>query len=517
MHMLRKYLSWIFALACLVFLQVAISTLFLAGRRARTIPFFLALGPAILVGVAAVFGLAWWNIWREKRSGRLWGLLASLMNLGLPLVAILRWPQSWRRQGLILGIGVAGLVAFWRSYEPPNPKAVSQTTARLPGDGTNSLLNKSYELLIFGVSLATYFGWLRWLRRSNIAQELNDIGLCLMIMLVLILIIFFHEIGHAATGLALGMRLRGMVIGPFAWRIIDGRWKFRFSPVGLLTAEGLTSMFPTTAHFRRRNFLLVAAGGPIVSLVIGTIGLLIALNTNNSSPFQAGGFLALFAAWSLALTPLNLLPLRTRNGYSDGAQIYQLLSNGPWRDFHKVTAMVGSTLVSPSRPRDYEIDLIERAALDIQQGQQGLLLQLCTYTHYLDQDKIPQAKEALTQAEAVYHRSASNICPELHTVFVFGNAYVRHNAVAAREWWARMQAKKPTRFNVDYWRANSALLWIEGNLNDADAALKKSEDLAEKLPKAGAYEFDRYCNSLLRKALDEAKASRLVPAGPVAQ
>jgi hypothetical protein len=74
-----------------------------------------------------------------------------------------------------------------------------------------------------------------------------------------------------------------------------------------------------------------------------------------------------------------------------------------------------------------------------------------------------------------------------------------------------MESRKPTRFNVDYWRADSALHWIEGNLKEANKSWEKSNAMAHDLPKAGAYEFDRYCCSPLRKALDEASAARANP------
>jgi hypothetical protein len=92
-------------------------------------------------------------------------------------------------------------------------------------------------------------------------------------------------------------------------------------------------------------------------------------------------------------------------------------------------------------------------------------------------------------------------------VFVFGCAYAQRNAAAARQWWDRMHEKKPTEFNSDYWRAKSALHWIEGDLEEANTAWNKCNDLAQQLPQAGAYEFDRYCCSLLRRAIDALAAS----------
>jgi len=191
----------------------------------------------------------------------------------------------------------------------------------------------------------------------------------------------------------------------------------------------------------------------------------------------------------------------TGDDYSDGASIYQLLSRGPWGDFQRVVAVIGSSLVTPLRPRDYDIEAIQQVAQAITEGKQGLLLRLFAYLCFLDQGKTFEAGQALTEAEAIYHRCASDIPAELHTEFVFGNAYVRRDAASARDWWNRMAAKKPTRLNEDYWRAYSALHWIEGHLKEANEAWDKCNVLAEQLPKAGAYEFDRYFCSLLRKAL----------------
>src|SRR5436309_15023300 len=86
MHTLRKYLCWVFALASLVFAQIALSTLLLTIRRHAGIPLLARLlGPTILIFLATVFGLTWWNVWREKRSARIWGIAASLINILLPL------------------------------------------------------------------------------------------------------------------------------------------------------------------------------------------------------------------------------------------------------------------------------------------------------------------------------------------------------------------------------------------------------------------------------------------------
>lgn len=508
MHTLRKYLSWVFGFAALVNLQLAVSfTLRDVHRYHSHLHARYLLAPGLCTVQAMVFGMAWWTVWKEKRSGRIWGIAASALNLALPLsMSYFAGPGRGlllvRHFSLLLVIGLIGLFAFLRSYGLAIGPSKPQVPAPIPGDGTSELLNKLGARVLFAAAFGAYFWWLSWLKARDLPSIQGVWRLIVVMFLLDIIVTTLHELGHAAVGLVLGMKLRTFMAGPFQWRILDGKWSFQFIPAAVLLPGGATGLVPVSANFPLWRVVWMAAGGPFITLITGTAALITAYTAPSDSAVQAGGLLMLFGAFSLLLFVANLVPFRTPNNYSDGAQIYQLLSNGPWGDFHRICAMIGSTLVTPLRPRNYEIDLIRRAALVITRGQQGLILQLFAYSHFLDQGKFDEAGQALLEAEAIYNQSASNISPELATVFVFGNAFVRRDAASARKWWTRMQAKKPTRYNVDYWRAFSALQWIEGNLTEADCALKKAEVLAEKLPEAGAYEFDRYCNSLLRRAIE---------------
>jgi hypothetical protein len=520
MHTLRKYLSWVFAFTSLVCLQIALSSILGTIHRQTTAAALRGLlaSTVFLIVLAAVFGRAWWTVWKGKPSARGWGLAASLINVLVSLLPIIFSSRSiWdgfvaglSNFGLLLAVAVAGVVAFARRYEPPDATAKTQQNLRIPGDGTSDLLNKTAGFLIFAVGFAAYYWWLGWLRAEGIPISQSFWYRNVTAVLVALIITILHELGHTATGLALSMKLRAFLVGPFQWRIRDGKWEFQFKPKEILSAGGATGVVPATADFPRRSYLCMVAAGPFATLLTGTFALWIAFAAGGDSLLQGQGLVALFGAWSLVLGTMNLLPFRTKGNYSDGAKIYQLLSDGPWGDFHRVVAVVGSSLVTPLRPRNYDIQTISRAAHSITQGTQGLLLRLYAHFYYLDHGSISEAGEALREAEAIYQQSASDIPVELYTVFVFGNAYVRRDAAAARAWWSRMEAKKPTRFNADYWRAAGALHWIEGNLKEANEAWEKSNALAQQLPKAGAYEFDRYRCSLLRRALDEASRTTTV-------
>jgi hypothetical protein len=249
------------------------------------------------------------------------------------------------------------------------------------------------------------------------------------------------------------------------------------------------------------------AAGPLASLFTGLIACYAAL-TAKGRPYERGWeFLALIATISLVTFVVNLIPIRPDANYSDGARIFQLLSGGPWADLHRALSIATSTLVTPLRPRDYDIQAIERAVLSFPHGRYALLLRLLAASHYLDCGNIPQAREALSGAESIYRESASQISAELCAEFVFDNAFLGRDAACARLWWERMETKKPDHFGVDYWLARSALLWIENSLEEAQEAWNKGNTLAQQLPVVGAYEFVQYRFTLLGQALDASPSS----------
>jgi hypothetical protein len=510
MRELRKYLSWLFAFTSLVCLQISFS---LTPNMLRQHPHAdqLSLTSQILLPVlpwifplfAIVFGMAWWTSFKAKSSARIWGIIASLINVQTALLPLLIPPHSFFNAFLlILGVGIAGLVAFARPYESSAQPVKAYEIPAMPGDGTSNLLNKAMPLLILIAGGSAFSWWLRWIRKEDIFIARSNSNLILVSVLLTAIIVTLHEFGHTVVGLILGMKLQAFIVGPFQWCIRDGKWKFQFQPSQILMGGGATGIVPAVVDFPRWAYVCMLLGGILVNTGTGIATLCLAFGSHPDSSAEAGGFVALFGAWSLMVAAVNLIPFRTPNNYSDGAQIYQLLANNVWADFHRAVAIAGTSLVTSVRPRDYDIQTIARASRGITQGPHGLILHLLAYSHFFDKGDFATAGEELEQAALIYNKSASNVTGELLTIFVFGTAYIWRNAQSTRAWWTQMEAKKPVRVNVDYWLAASALHWVEGAILDARASLEKANRLALQLPEAGAYDFQRYSCTLLRHALD---------------
>jgi hypothetical protein len=154
----------------------------------------------------------------------------------------------------------------------------------------------------------------------------------------------------------------------------------------------------------------------------------------------------------LGLRGDQLHPCAAQDQYSDGAQIYQLLSNGPWADFHMAFSMVSSSLVTPLRARDF----LNRAAAFMVTGQRGMLLNLFLYMHHCDCGRTAEGLRHFEIAESMYPQIASDLPADLHLEFVHGNAFFKQDLAAAQLWWQRMEAKGNCRQKVDYWKARTS-------------------------------------------------------------
>jgi Peptidase family M50 len=512
MRELRRTLAWSFAFASLLVLWgIADYLLYIVRSSHARLPSAIVFTALLsgLLGIATLFGVAAWTILQEKASARVWGIVASLLPLLMCFAVLYRWPRHIAAIPWVsLTVGVAGLFAFSRRDLTAGSGEPSGAHPRIPGDGTHPLIDKAIWIAGAAGFISSINWWWRWARSEDLVRSPAP-SFFLQVILACLIATLVHECGHALVGMALGMKLRAFMIGPFQWRNREGKWEFQFHPAGFLSAGGATAVVPTTPQYSRSYQLCMIAAGPFASLVTGVIAFCAALSAPDHPWEQAWLLLALIATVSLLAAALNLIPFRTKTAYSDGAFLYQLLSGGPWADFHRALSIVGSTCVTPLRPRDYDIEAINRAAACIAYGQGGLLLRLLAFSYYFDHGRNPEASHALDQAAKVYEESASDIPAELHTVFIFGKSFVQRDAAGARLWWERMEAKKPTRFNGDYWMARTALLWSENRLDEAQQAWHKGYVLAQQLPKAGAYDSDRDRFTLLRQALDESLSADL--------
>ena len=473
--------------------------------------------PLILAGV---YGTAWWTLKHGRRSARNWAIAASILLIlstaALVTARLTLWPAGRHHvrasyllfQLFFFAIGVLGVIVFTRTSSASMLAGAQRR--RLHGDGTSAFL----DLIVSALALSGVWGGIIFYTRWGHAQNLPFIRGAVawpVILLVIFFTVILHETAHASVGLILGMKLRAFVIGPFQWRIRDGRWTYRFVPAGFLSFGGSTGIIPTNPNQSRWVEIAMIAAGPFINLLTGLLAALTVVSAKGHRSERFWEPLAFFALVNIVTFAVNLVPFRPEALYSDGARIFQLLSGGPWATLHRIFSTVLSSTVTPLRPRDYDIQAIQSAASHFTHGREALMLRLFATSHYLDQNQIPEARASFAEAVSIVQDSNINIPPDLLTTFVFNAVYLDRDAVSARRFWDIFESKNPTHRGVDYWLSRSALHFIENQPLEAREAWNTGAPLARKLPIAGSYEFDRDRYRLMRVLLNSAEANEPDP------
>jgi Zn-dependent protease len=494
-----KFVRWAFGFQAIVYASLLVTLPWIlkraiadgdysgAAEMARAWRGISALVP-IELGLCILFTAAWWNLRKGTRSARAWALTASIASLpflGLGTVA-----------------GIIGLFVFTRHSAGHHIRALhKKKLPKIAGDGTHGAIEALAKGAgIFG-AIAGNFLWTGWGLKHGLPAY-SFVSFLVQLELAALFSVVIHELGHVLGGWASHMKLRRFEAGPFEFQIRSGKREFRFNHAKILDSGGSTAMVMTSLKNIRSRRVFVSACGPMASLLLGCFALAATLSAAGRPWQSMWQFWSLTATFSLLSFAINLIPLRPEDQYSDGAHIYQIVTNGPWADVHTIFSIVASSLVTPLRPRDYDMPMLFRAAQFMTFGREAMLLRIFGFTSCVDRGHLPEAIGWLSQAEAIYPQIAGKVPAELHAEFVFGAALFKRDAAAARMWWERMQSKRVTRFDTDYWKARAALAWIENRSEDAQESWRKGNQLAQALPKAGAYDFDRDNFVLLREAME---------------
>jgi hypothetical protein len=509
MLLFRKLVRFWLGLKALGLLASIIGVLFLISQgrtefnRTRLIATVMG---ALALDVSA--GIAWWMLKKGKSSARTWAIIASTAALVPSSLYLLLHPGQYPFTVFTGGfLGLAGLVAYFAGDSAIGvDDASAPKKVRIAGDGTSKFHDYFAQAISMGIIWLAFQLWNQWGVAHGLARP-RLISYLVQLNIAVLLTTLFHELGHFAAGWACGKILRVLQVGPFRWAVRNGKWRFEFQ-LRKFYGGGVAMVAPDLHNMRRRQALLLM-GGPAASLVVGSVFAMITLNAAGHFWQPYWSLLSTLATLSIAGFVVNMIPLQPQNQYSDGAQIYQILTNGPWARVHLAFAMVTTSAVAPIRPRDFDMNVINQAVDFVRHGERGLLLRLVACKHYIDKHRIPEALAYMLEAEALFEECKFEKPQDICAEFAFVNAFYKRDLAAAELWWQRIETLDRIDTDANYWRAKTALLWLKGEQKEAFGAWQRGSALAQKLPSAGAYDFTRSCFIKLRKALDA-----LIPTTP---
>ena len=168
--------------------------------------------------------------------------------------------------------------------------------------------------------------------------------------------ILLHEAGHAAAGIARGLRPVAFGIGPLRWERGRSRWRFRRGGrIGGIA--GFASLLPEGERgLSRLDQMVYLAGGPIANLATAALAFA-ALPLADGSPGLAGLLLGT-GACAAFLGLLNLVPFHSQGWRSDGRGLLDLLRRTPEGALQQRIHHLLALNMAGVRPRDWPAALL---------------------------------------------------------------------------------------------------------------------------------------------------------------
>ncbi|MEZ0471276.1 M50 family metallopeptidase [Luteimonas salinilitoris] len=202
--------------------------------------------------------------------------------------------------------------------------------------------------------------------------------------------IVLHEAGHAAAGLACGMRALAFGIGPYRFERGAGGWRFRHGG-GVRGISGFAALLPgERRHFGPIDHAVFLFGGPLANLLTAVLGLTAAALLAGSAWAAAVQGVAYSA---LLLGLVNLVPFQSKGWRSDGRGLLDLLRATPDAALQQQINQLMALSMAGVRPRDWPEALLPAVTDDSSTPVLVIVGRLLRLSRACDQRDAPAARD----------------------------------------------------------------------------------------------------------------------------
>ncbi|TKC00710.1 M50 family metallopeptidase [Pedobacter cryophilus] len=300
-----------------------------------------------------------------------------------------------------------------------------------------------------------------------------------------LIVIAFHEAGHAFAGVKVNFDFRMFVVGPFLWNKEQNKWKFKWNK-NVNTAGGLVVCLPIGTNNLNKRFAIYAAGGPIASLLLSALAyflflLLSSLNTTNMAALQTLGFIFLMLAiLSFLIFLITIIPIHSGGFSSDGARILRILKGGEAAHFEVLLLKIIAQSTGGIPPKLIAIDELEEAKtlakkLNLSYGvyMHGLLHQTT-----FDLGQLEKAENHLLNYVEEIEEIPAGMRNTVWLDAAFFYAYAKADLDSALKYWNQFKANAFVSKALIY-ATEAAINFLK---SDYETALTKINDSLKEIP-----------------------------------
>lgn len=170
--------------------------------------------------------------------------------------------------------------------------------------------------------------------------------------------IILHESGHLAAAWLMNFEILGGSLGPVRASRLHGKWAAQFSGK---VFSGSVSAIPRSNESWRARMLVVVAGGPAATFLVGILSASLLLLNQRAGWFNS--FFAALTEFSFLLFVLGLIPNGEKAQVGNDARLFSSLRrNTPEAQEILLFHLVAQLSLAGMRPRDYPERLIGKLA-----------------------------------------------------------------------------------------------------------------------------------------------------------
>jgi hypothetical protein len=295
--------------------------------------------------------------------------------------------------------------------------------------------------------------------------------------------VLIHELGHAIMGWLNDFSIQYFSVGSLLVYRELGSWKILW--LKRLTAGGLYGGLPTQNDHLERRYIFMLLGGVLANSLTALI-IYAALNRFGLeiSPFQSptwSSVLQVFLCWLLIINLfllVELLPIKTRGLYSDGAQLLRIVRRDPKFNRDRAISILLANAQNGVPASAWDSKIIVLATSIEDHSAESVLAHWLAYFAAIDCNEINMAEQHIKQAFADIDSLAELQRPNLYLEMAYFLAIHEGNVIEAKA--ALEHGHGQAVLPLVRLRAEAAVAFAE---QDFDQAITKAESMLEDFKK----------------------------------
>ena len=302
--------------------------------------------------------------------------------------------------------------------------------------------------------------------------RIGMVGVAGSVLAAFYLMLAIHELGHVATGLCVGFRLRSYRVGPVLFTPPFRVTLYR-GPGAVV--NGVAELIPVATDQLAWRGIAMVLGGPAANFLSALAVVLL--------PIPTTVFSACFIASSIANGVNDLFPYESRLGVSDGRRIGMLLRQGKQGERWLALLRLGAEFNDGVPPESLSADFLAKAVAVRDESADTMTAHALAYSAAFHQHKDGEAGRLLETCLAYSGHATPVLREALMSDAAVFQGRRRKRADLAEQWLAEIPVA--TRGPWLRTRAEAAILEAKGDVGGALGKLAEVEAAITTLPNKG--------------------------------